>query len=54
MLLWLTLLLLGEGATGGGEPPVIGPEPDTSTSGFGRRRTAMFLRKNADFVNRRA
>ena len=32
----------------------IGPTPDTGTSGFGRRRTAMFARKNADYVNRRA
>ena len=40
-------------------PPVIpsipiGPTPDASTSGFSRRRTAAFARKNADFVNRRA
>lgn len=53
MLLWLTLLILGEGAGGGSEPPPIGPTPDVG-SGFSRRRTATFARKNADYVNRRA
>jgi hypothetical protein len=32
----------------------VGPEPDVSSSGFSRRRTAAFVRKNADFVNRSA
>ena len=31
----------------------IGPTPDVG-GGFGRRRTAAFVRKNADFVNRSA
>jgi hypothetical protein len=31
----------------------IGPTPDVGT-GFSRRRTAAFVRKNADFVNRSA
>jgi hypothetical protein len=47
MLIWLTLLLLGEGSS---EPS---PTPDVGT-GFSRRRTAMFVRKHADFVNRSA
>ena len=49
MLIWIALLLLGEGA--GGDP--VGPTPDVG-SGFSRRRTAAFARKNADYVNRRA
>ena len=48
MLIWLTLLLLGEGASGG-----VGPTPTVGT-GFSRRRAAAFARKNADYVNRRA
>jgi hypothetical protein len=48
MLIWLTLLLLGEGSS---EPS---PTPDVNASGFSRRRTAAFVRKNADFVNRSA
>ena len=47
MLIWLTILLLGEGAGG------IGPTPTVGT-GFSRRRAAAFARKNADYVNRRA
>lgn len=30
----------------------LAPTPDVG-SGFSRRRTAMFVRKNADWINRR-
>ena len=30
-----------------------GPTPDVSSSGFSRRRTAMFARRNADYLTRR-
>ena len=32
----------------------VGPTPDVSSSSFSRRRTATFVRKNADFVSRNA
>jgi hypothetical protein len=48
MLIWITLLLLGEGA---GE---ASPTPDVDASGFSRRRTATYIRRNADFANRSA
>ena len=48
MLIWLAVLLLGEG------PVEASPTPDVDASGFSRRRTATYIRRNADFVNRSA
>ena len=41
MLIWITLLLLGDGA-GGGDP--IGPEPDGGGD-FARRRIATYVKR---------
>jgi hypothetical protein len=52
---WADIWEAGVWAAGVWEPvDEIGPTPDVSSSSFGRRRTAAFVRKNADFVNRSA
>lgn len=53
---WAAIWEAGVWATGVWEPVAgeIGPEPDASGSSFGRRRTATYIRRNADFANRSA